>query len=355
MRFRAESKDAIEEQIRLHLDPVFDDARGKAPAFADEVLGLEGKLYQAGGIVDKFLSDTVFEIGRLFGSTEMYEPKDWSDGFRRFARDRFPQTVLGAGDVERAVAAASSGYLARLQELENGLLVNLAVNVPEGAAGPDPSPPDMAVVIRAAIDPDLIAADLAGDANADAVGMILRGIVSDKVAEKVTEDQPDGFKKTATRFIVGNQVDNGLEAGMKAVGFDPASSLAARVRTSLDVALRTLRGSDDERQPFDQFIMTWLTHPDTDVRAAAGAAARAFETHVRAGLGLRPRLRSAYYARNLGLRRAVFREIIGEDAPADAFLLAKSDLPRDTALRWAREWTLFLEDPAAWRKLKESE
>jgi hypothetical protein len=353
MRFRAESKDAIEEQIKLHLDPVIDDAKAKAPAFAEEVLGLEGKLHHAAGLVEKFVSDTVYGIGNLFGSTQMYEPKNWSGGIERFARERFPRMVLDRPDVERAVNAAVSGYLARLKELENGVLVDLAADLPDGALGPDPSHPDMIELIRLASDPEYLASTLSDDANADAAGFAFRWVVGDKVADKLTEDQPDGMKKSATKFAVSNQVENGLNAGMKAIGFDPAASLTAKVREHLDDTRSLLCGKDDPTEAFDQLYLIHLTHPDADVRTAAGEAVNAFERHKYRHPGLRPRLRAAFYQRNIALRKAIFQHIIEADAPTESFLIVKGDLPCEALLLWATEWKLFLDDFPAWSKMKE--
>jgi hypothetical protein len=107
LRLRGDCQEAMDEQIKAHLDPLFEGA--KAPAFAQDVLGAECKVHHALGVAEKFLSDAAYGIGQLFGAQQTYQPMNWADRFDKYAKERFAQTVLSPEDVQRTVDAAVSG------------------------------------------------------------------------------------------------------------------------------------------------------------------------------------------------------------------------------------------------------
>lgn len=353
MRLRTESSEAIEEQMKLHLDPVFKDARPKARAFAEDILSVEGKFHHAVGALEKFFSDTAYGIGQLFGAQQMYQPVDWSDRFMKHANERFVRMVLDPDDIKRAVAAAANGYLTKRKELEIGLLVDLAADLPDGALGPDASPPDMSEELRLWATAENFTFGLGDDANVDAGTLVGRMVVSTVVADKLTEKQPDGLRKLATNYAVSNEIENGLEGGMKLLGIDPAGAIAAKVVMSLDSTHIALMGrTDNYSDGYEQLMLYHLTHHDGEVRAATGKAATLIEKH--ALLGLRPKLQIVHHQRNLALRRVLYRLLLNADVPLSAFLFIDGEQSHEELLTWAADWTLFYEDYSAWRKTKET-
>jgi hypothetical protein len=343
-QFDRASQDAIEEQIKT-LDPVFAEAKGGAKAFADEMLGGWGKLKYVVGATDTVLS-TVFDgICDLFGTPQSKcGIPSTTVHLEKYSRDVFDERVITEGKISREASRVASGYLSTLQELENRAVIDLGVDLADGALGPLPPLPDMRPELSRFCTTWSMTNDLVDNAGSDLMVTAVRWAASGLIADKLTEDQPSGVKKTGTNFLIGAQIDGAIDAGLQAAGYDPAGRLAARVGTRLD-AVRSglIYGSKEGGKADEAYISLTrfrLADADADARYACARAADLMEK-CRLPLGLRTRLLAIHHQRSIVLRNAIYRSIFGADVPVPASIHLGNPGPRDQTIAWAESWIKF--------------
>ena len=190
---------------------------------------------------DKVINDLADGISRLFGG-EHLPYKDWADRFNDYAGKSFVRMVFDPETLQQAVrerrSATSPGCLSwktRRSSISSWTL----------RTGPwgrhrvspiwnlnSPGPPSRIAFSTACCDAS----------TADIGATAVRWYVSEKVAGKLTEKQPDGFRKFVTNAAVGNQVEGAIEGGMKMVGYDPQGAIAARMAANFDFNRNQLIG-----------------------------------------------------------------------------------------------------------------
>jgi hypothetical protein len=343
-QFDRESLDAIDEQIKL-LDPVFEEAKGGAKAFANDVLGGWGKLKYGLDATNGALNGMWNGVCDLFGKKESkLVDTDPNRYLNEYARDAFNKHIDPDMRITQAVIDARSGYLSKLPELENRAMTDLGIDLADGAIGPFPSPPSLDAELGTFWGFWSKSSGLVDNAGADLLVTSARWIASEMIANKLTEDQPSGIRKFATSQVVSGGANDAIGAGMRMGGYNPEGRIIARTEARLD-AIRAgiVFGSKVGGQSDTAYVALnrqRLANPDPEVRTACEQAIGLMEQCF-LPVGLRAKLLAIHHQRSIGLKNAIFRSIFGADAALPASIHIGVGGNEEETIKWAKAWSDF--------------
>lgn len=293
-----DSAEAVESQFAA-INDFFAECKKGARPFAEAVLGTEGKLQAAGGIVEEVAG----EVGKLFG----YTPEPGPDSFTVYVERCYRQHVLDREQLQKEINRAIAGYAGMVREMEAKLLVDLGADLdftsslPEIEIGTATGGQSYAIVSEAL--------HTAGD---DLLASILRQTVSwiagNAVGDQFTSKDATGLQKLGVGIIAGIEVDRGLDAAIAQAGYDPEGALTAKVTASLDRMSKLLVDGDARaRKRYDSLCAFRYGYPDETIRAACREAVAIMEHG--ANIGLRRRL-LAHHAERSRLREDALRKLV---------------------------------------------
>jgi hypothetical protein len=282
----------------------FADRNRGAAAFAEELLGIEGKLRVAGGVIENGLN----AIGELLGASPA-----GTDSFTRHVESRFRELVISPAQVRQATREAFSGYAGDVRQIEGRLLVDLRADLGDDAlafASPDAAPlsaDDESIVQQ-------VASDAANDLGATLVKFIISAIVSDAVTDKVTDKDDSFLKRQGTNFAIGMAMDKALDEAALAAGYDPQKQIEAKVKAALArLAAGIVEGDKNCGDAFLKLSYLRNLHPDGRLRDTAAEAMTAMERSP--NIGLRARLLSLHWSRVRARSVALSHHILGPGVP----------------------------------------
>jgi hypothetical protein len=218
------AREGIEERLRA-ITAFFDEAKGHATAFADEVLGWYSKYKLIRGQHEEFLAET------------------------------FRKHFFGPEELKRAMTNAVAGYVADLEVIDNRMLVDIRLDVGDLPAGvslavmpvPDLQERYRSVCRRIA---DITGADTAVDVGRAAVDMIVSSVVTMMATRLGTAAVVLGAGAASTWWtlgiglVVGVIVDQIIAAAWNWT-YDPHGKLVAMMGTKIDEVRNIVLNGDD--------------------------------------------------------------------------------------------------------------
>jgi hypothetical protein len=322
-----ESLQACEARVAACSAFFADRGRGAA-VFAEELLGIEGKLRAAGGVVENGLN----AIGEFFGGSPA-----GPDSFTQHVASRFRERVIGPDQIRRATREAFSGYAGDVRQIEGRLLVDLRADLGDDAlafAASDAAPlsaDDESIVQQ-------VASDAAGDLGATLVKFIISAVVSDAITDKVTDKDDSFLKRQGTNFALGMAMDKALDEAALAAGYDPQKQIEAKVKVALArLAAGVVEGDKNCGDAFLELSYLRNLHPDGRVRDAATEAMDVMERSP--NIGLRARLLALHWSRVRTRSLALSRHILGPGVPPRLThrLTSNPDATSDKLIEFANE------------------
>ena len=282
------SEQAVNDQV-AKVEAFFDIARTRVPAFAEAIVGSEGKL-QAGNAV---LEGGVNALAELFGEKPVYS----RDSFRDYADRSFRQMVLDPAQLREVIHGATNGWKARAQEIRFELASVLSADLGD---------PDISGRL-ATLESEIAGADRSGAAVDQAIDVavenmfvasgtyLLSWVIGDAVEGMVVGENSSFLERQVVNSVASSGIEEAIGMAMRSAGRDPRSQLSAKVDALL-VNMRALviDGDPAVAGEYDAFVAMGKTHPDASARAACSAAADALLVH--ANVGLRRRLTGLHEA-----------------------------------------------------------
>jgi hypothetical protein len=298
-----ESLRACEARIAV-CSAFFADRNRGAAAFAEELLGIEGKLRAAGGVIENGLN----AVGELLGASPAS-----TDSFTRHVESRFRELVISPAQVRQATREAFSGYADDVRRIEGQLLVDLRADLSDDAlafASPDAAPlsgDDESIVQE-------VAGDAANDLGASLVKFVVSNVVSNFLTDKVTDKNDSFLKRQGTNLALDVAVDKALDEAALAAGYDPQKQIEAKVKAALGRLAAGIVGGDKNcGDAFLELSLLRNLHPDGRIRNTAAEAMTAMERSP--NIGLRARLLSLHWSRVRARSVALSRHILGPGVP----------------------------------------
>lgn len=242
----AASEAALEARV-AELDLFFAGQKAGAPAFADEVLGLWGKLTYA----ENLLVDAANTLQAFFSGQPTYGP-DANRKLLDAVCDAFYLHVLEPGEVDAAMKRAADGYASDLRAIEATLFG-------DPASGGDTIDPH-ALVASLGFAPSAFSFDGAADIAAKDLGVgLVQYLIADQLgnaAMAVLEGLAEslgiaGAIDWKAKFAAGQGLDAAADAGLdslrKQLGYTPEENIIRHAERAVDEARRELiDGSGDE-------------------------------------------------------------------------------------------------------------
>ena len=328
-----ETMEALDARMNA-IHEYLEERKPGAKAFAESVLSLEAKAYYAGGVIEQ----GVGALAQAFGAQGPSQ-----DSFKLYVRDRYLKDVIDPAELQKVVDAAIDGYAHDVSAVESQLLVDLRVDLADGALElPIPSFNAKRLLIYACTEATDKAVASAGTDILTALGTtVVSQVVGDLAADRMVSPDVSRLEKTAAGIYIGTKVDGVIDGVLAKAGYDPLAKVAAIAAESIDAACQDLILSTEElRIAYPGLFQFAYLHPNEDVRRACSNAIRAVETSP--DLGLRDRLLKFQFERSrqrfLALRALVFRA--QSDAPDETqYFDAKQLPPSDEIIRRANDIT----------------
>jgi hypothetical protein len=228
----AESLRALEARL-ARVREYIEDRKGGAPAFAEDMVGVPGKLVAAGASAQGAMKAIV----SAFGGT----PASGPDFLEQFAADAFTKHVLTARGIEDVMQQARSGYGRDVEAIGNRLLVKLQQDVPDAVLLRSAGISTLPIADKFAGDVDEAVAEAVRLATGDLVVSVstfaLSWIGGDIAQRQLTNEEDGAVKKFGVNVAGGFAVEKSIERALEHGGYDPAKKIAASVARHLD-ALR---------------------------------------------------------------------------------------------------------------------
>lgn len=314
-------------QTLSRIDDSFGEAKTGASRFAEAVLGAQGKAEYAYSVAEQAGDGLRGFITDLFGADPFGDDsEDWrydADHFTRYVRGQFEEHVLDTDELEAACQAALEDCAARIDALENQILVELQADLPDIDRSPVIAPVE-------AVAGGLIAARLTSlsreaidAATADITASLGRFafsfLVGNLIADEVTPDDASDLERLSYNIGAGMATDQAIDRAMELAGHDPQGALAARVEAALDgLKAQLLDGNEEAGEFYGAMLQAAAFYPAAEVRSACREAATAMEHG--AALGLGTRLRAMSTQRQASLLIALIELAEGPLAPEQRYL-----------------------------------
>ena len=335
-RAAAEGDQAIGTAI-AGLDRFFVERRAAAPAFAEEVLGFEGKMQAAGNLT----AEVVNGVAGLLGQDRLVDQHQLA----RHIKDCFTRHVLDETRLHKSLAAAAASYVAGLADIESRLLVDIQADLPDGALPPGELPPmrNEAGEFRFIDSPlnDMINTAV-GDLFIGTGKFAASWIGGDMLSGGLLGSKANLVLRIGGDMAAGGIMDQALDAATDAVGYKPAEQIA---RGAQDILARiefyVVEGDEKPRRAYFGLLDMSAGYPDETVRNEFRRAVEAMEGH--ATIGLRMRLRKLNVDRSRHRAAVIYRHIFGQDAP-----LPPEILPRPIDPRLVPPVDQLIEDATSW-------
>lgn len=318
-RYAADANQALEASLAT-LDGVFQEAKNGSAAFADSVLGAEGKLrltFSGAEQGVRSFANGVYSV--LTGNEPGPYTVDFSgpDQFVGYVEDCFRRQIVSHSELEQAIQGVVNDYLGRLGALESALLIELRADLPDDVLKPLPLPP-LSLQIDASASVDRATEEIVQGA-CDDLGMVigkfvLAWIAGDAVQDSVTDAEGSAVVGEGVNFAAGLAFERSMEAGLQRYGYDPQGRIRARIDAALDANRITLvDGTVTENTSNLHFLMLSYAHAPAgpEVSGACLQAAQAME--AREKLGLRRLMQSVRVHRQMAIAQAIAAQLPGLD------------------------------------------
>lgn len=113
----------------LDVDGSFASAANNTPKFVEDILGWNGKWQFTVGMGGQVVNFGASLVDAMF-TTKLGQPAG-PDSFRAFARKEFATVVYDPDVFKRGIENAYKAYVTKLSAIENGVLVDLQVDLPD--------------------------------------------------------------------------------------------------------------------------------------------------------------------------------------------------------------------------------
>ena len=305
---------ASQQAMKESLDRVvsfFRSKHGGARPFAEDVLSLRGK----------------------WAFVKEYLPFTQPGSHAQFLQERFVHRVLNPQDLQACLEGCVTGYVSRLQGIENQLLVKVRADLSEGEL--------MTVALPVIKDRGLFAQEFerrmkeaaqivnrdtqvrVGQECLSLVGGELAAVLVLRVGVAVTQRLgtsagllgaavSSSWATLGLGVIAMFAVDYLLSAALSAAGYDPESAIAERIVAGLvNLEQMFVHGVPEARQAYEKLRDMARTDPDPGVRQACQVNA---DRIARGGqLGLRFEFEQLHRQRSQLRREALRRVVVGEE------------------------------------------
>ncbi len=278
------------ERVSTRVESFFDERKQRARAFADEVLGLEGKW--------EFLKSKL--------------PWGDEDGHRKYLRDRFSEKVISSQELQELIQSVVAEYVTELQGIENDLLVKVRADLSDSALGgleantalrtEEAFRQEYAKALEQVA--SIVTRDLGVQVSREVVSWIASDIATNitislasGLAERLgitggilSTGAASGVMSLGIGIAAGFLIDALLDQFLSAMGHDPAGEIAANVATALDrFRALLLDGEAEASQVYQRIRQMQQADVDASVREECRQAGNRMD---RGGhLGLKNELR----------------------------------------------------------------
>lgn len=310
---------AVDQRVKAVRD-LFDVAKRKTNGFAQEVVGIEGKLRFVGNGLQQAAGAVQDGVNQLLGNPAATMPAP--DDFAEFVRGAFERGVLDSDQLKRDITSEATGYSSRLKEIESRLLIDVKADLDDKQLefGRLPelnlSAPILdnvsAVVAQAeqAATADFLVL-LGKEAVSDVGGKLLAGAAMTLASSAGMGNQGGDLQQMLVGIAGALVADHLVDRAVDAAGYNPVAIIATRVDSRLDQTRdRIVDGNAKINDVYIHLLFGSLDHPNERVRSACRNAVSVMER--KAPLGFRTVLLGLHHRRSFARRVSLIGDCLGE-------------------------------------------